>query len=623
MKKLRGNASLIIALVAVAIIWIVACLSGDCFFDLNDDVLMKDILSGAYTGVPEGHNIQMLYPISLLISLLYRIGANIDWYGIFLCSCQYFCIGIVIYEIVKRTGTISKKILTAIALVPVVLGFFLPHLLYVQYTVVCGLLSATAAFLIVLPAIGKDKDAIQGKEKKPKRGAMNTDNMVRLICAFVMLTVAYLLRSEMMLLTLPMVLVAVLIKWLFSSLERDKKEDKKSVLLSYSGFLGCVLIMLLISTLLHNIAYSSPEWKEFNRFFDNRTELYDFQYIPDYEENKAFFNGIGLAKSEWKLLVNYNFGLSDEIDADMLGEIAEYAAGIRGEQAPFFARLKTAASLYFYRMHHLSLPKSYEYPMTDFPWNMAVAAMYVTVLLLAVLYCRRHRNGGEKMALASCFLPVVLFACRTSLWLFIIMRGRDPIRITHPLYMVELLILAGMMLYLTSKEASIIPAASIIVLTAISAITLPAQIRVISSEKNLREEMLVKYRALDDYARKNADSFYFYDVYTGVSFASEVEGQVATYSEKLFEKVDNSCYNRDLLGGWASKSPLAMKKLKNAGFNSTFEALLDSNVYFVQNKTEDVTWLSDFYEDQGVSVDISRVDTVADVFGIYAVTRLE
>jgi len=66
-----------------------------------------------------------------------------------------------------------------------------------------------------------------------------------------------------------------------------------------------------------------------------------------------------------------------------------------------------------------------------------------------------------------------------------------------------------------------------------------------------------------------------------------------------------------------------MKKLKNAGFNSTFEALLDSNVYFVQNKTEDVTWLSDFYEDQGVSVDISRVDTVADVFGIYAVTRLE
>ncbi len=100
MKKLRGNASLIIAFVAAIIAMIVACLSGDYFFDLNDDVLMKDILSGAYTGVPESHNIQMLYPISLFISVLYRIGVNIDWYGIFLCFCQYFCIGAVIYEIV-------------------------------------------------------------------------------------------------------------------------------------------------------------------------------------------------------------------------------------------------------------------------------------------------------------------------------------------------------------------------------------------------------------------------------------------------------------------------------------------------------------------------------------------
>lgn len=41
----------------------------DFYYDLNDDVLMKDILAGVYTGVPEGHNIQMLYPISLFISL--------------------------------------------------------------------------------------------------------------------------------------------------------------------------------------------------------------------------------------------------------------------------------------------------------------------------------------------------------------------------------------------------------------------------------------------------------------------------------------------------------------------------------------------------------------------------
>ena len=45
----------------------------DYYFDLNDDVLMKDILAGVYTGAPESRNIQMRWPISALISLLYRI----------------------------------------------------------------------------------------------------------------------------------------------------------------------------------------------------------------------------------------------------------------------------------------------------------------------------------------------------------------------------------------------------------------------------------------------------------------------------------------------------------------------------------------------------------------------
>ncbi len=606
MKKLRGNASLIIAFVAVAIAMAVACLSGDCFFDLNDDVLMKDILSGAYTGVPESHNIQMLYPISLFISLLYRIGVNIDWYGIFLCFCQYFCIGIVIYEIVVRIDNLRKKIVIASVLVLTVIGFYLPHLLYVQYTVVCGLLSATAAFLIVLPPVGK-----------------NTENFVRLIIAIVMLVVAYLLRSEMMLLTLPMVCVAILIKWFLVTLKSENKEDKKKIFVTYFGFFAGIMIAVVLCGLIHKAAYSSPEWKEFNRFFDNRTELYDFQYIPDYEENKEFYENIGLSKSEWQLLINYNFGLDDDIDADMLGDIAKYAAGIKGEQLPLSSRLKKAVSLYFYRLHHLSFPKSYEYPMTDFPWNPAVAAMYIAVFVLALLNSRRHKNDGRKVFWAPCLLLAILFACRTSLWLYIIMRGRDPIRITHPLYMVEMLVLLGMMLLIYSKESKAIPVAVMVILAAISAVTIPAQMRVTSSEKALREEMLVKYRALEDYARQNPDSFFFYDVYTSVSFASSVEGEVATYSEKLFERVDNSCYNRDILGGWASKSPLAVKKLKNLGFDSTFEALLDSSVYFVQNKTEEVTWLSDFYGDQGINVNISQVDIVADVFVIYSVTRLE
>lgn len=70
----------------------------DYYFDLNDDVLMKDILAGVYTGAPESRNIQMRWPISALISLLYRIAGTLPWYGIFLCLCHYGSIALIAHR---------------------------------------------------------------------------------------------------------------------------------------------------------------------------------------------------------------------------------------------------------------------------------------------------------------------------------------------------------------------------------------------------------------------------------------------------------------------------------------------------------------------------------------------
>ena len=42
----------------------------DFYYDLNDDVLIKDILSGVYSGTPDGHTMQLLYPLGALLALL-------------------------------------------------------------------------------------------------------------------------------------------------------------------------------------------------------------------------------------------------------------------------------------------------------------------------------------------------------------------------------------------------------------------------------------------------------------------------------------------------------------------------------------------------------------------------
>ena len=56
-------------------------------------------------------------------------------------------------------------------------------------------------------------------------------------------------------------------------------------------------------------------------------------------------------------------------------------------------------------------------------------------------------NEREKeKKLPSFLILMLLFACRSSLWLYIIVRGRDPVRITHPMYLVEIMILLGLIL---------------------------------------------------------------------------------------------------------------------------------------------------------------------------------
>ncbi len=608
MKKSQKFISIIVSAVAVLAIMVVTLMFGDYFFDLNDDVLMKDILSGAYTGTPEGHNIQMLYPISWFISLLYKTGINLDWYGIFLCFIQFLCFFLILQALVSRIADFREKLLCAVSLVLVCLGFFWPHLLFVQYTVVCGLMSGTAALLI-----------LTAKEDKKNN-----------IIAVVLILVAYLIRSEMLLLTLPMVGVAILIKWALSRIEYSKDTsvshvgEKKKLFRRYLCLCLTLVLGLVICTGLHKLAYSRADWKEFNRFFDNRTELYDFQYIPDYAENKDFYDSIGLSESEQQLLINYNFALDDEINADTLGAIAEYAAGTKSAEEPFANRIRSAISLYVYRMHYVAAPITYEYPMTDYPWNVGVILLYLAVI--ACLFIG-HKKDGHYIRI-GCLLVATLIACRSALWLYIIIRGRDPIRITHPLYLIEMVILTGMFLMVSSKEdkfedSRLAKTWIVAVLLAIVGIvTIPMQSSVIAKENASRQAMLDKYEALYDYCEANQDSYYFIDVYTSVSLGDAVKGDVATFSEKMFVGVDNSFANHDLLGGWASKSPAYEDKLRRAGFSNVQDALLAENAYFVQNKTYETQWLTDYYLEKGIDINISEIDEIADAFVIYKLERV-
>ena len=135
----------------------------DFYYDLNDDTMIKDILSGAYTGRPSGYCIQMLYPLAWCIALCYRAIPTVPWYGLFLCLCQFgvvFLISVRLLFIAKRmrTGFLALGVEAAL-----IIGLFLREIVVIQYSVTAGICMAGAVFLF-LTAKNANKPSIFSAE---------------------------------------------------------------------------------------------------------------------------------------------------------------------------------------------------------------------------------------------------------------------------------------------------------------------------------------------------------------------------------------------------------------------------------------------------------------------------
>ena len=150
------------------------------------------------------------------------------------------------------------------------------------------------------------------------------------------------------------------------------------------------------------------------------------------QSSDAELEALGVSYGAQILLDNYNFGLDERIDAQMLSDVAAYAKEHVDGTRDWSADFKEKLLHYRYRSFHSG----------DAPYNFLVIFGYGTNLIAAVILSRRDIRN---LAAAGAQLFLIL-AVRSALWLFVLMRGRDPERITHPLYLVEFCLLAGVFL---------------------------------------------------------------------------------------------------------------------------------------------------------------------------------
>lgn len=574
--------NILLSLLVVLGIYAIGAYFFDFYYDLNDDMVIKDILSGVYHGSPDGHTNQMLYPIGFLISGIYCLLPKVPVFGIFLCVCLGLCFWMISYRMQSFFESSRVKIITTILMILVFTSLMIWELIYVQYSVVCGVLVGTACFWFYTTSVDDD---IRGFWKKN-------------IPALGLVWLAFLVRSEMMLLTSPFLAAAGMMHWTEAvkiEKECDNAIDKKSLwkymlsknsICKYVGFVGVIAAGIGILLGTDYLAYRGEEWQEYRGFFNARTQLYDYTWYPNYEEQKEFYEENGISEIQYRLIDNYNFGLDESITENTLEKVAFY-----GEKPNMlgsnFQRIKNSM---------IELVKR-SFSLQDAPYNYFVLAGYGLVVGLAIV--QKNREYIWKLL----FLVVM----RCIPWMYLIYVQRAVARIIHPLYIIEFLILLAMLvkqlydrpLWNVEKYYRMIVAG---VLAVAALIYIPFGYMKVNAEQVRREQIVEKQRLLDDYAKANPENYYYLDVYSTIHFV-----------EKMFQDVDNSQKNYDLLGGWVCRSPLQKQNLKKYTTAATIEeAMLAENVYFVAEAEEDVAFMKDYYESKGKNVEMELQETIGE-----------
>lgn len=559
---------LVISCILVLLVWIGFAWKFDFYYDLNDDTFIKDIVSGVYTGTPSGYCIQMLYPLNIWIALCYKAIPGVAWYGLFLCLCQFSCLGLVLYHTSKLPEKKWMQVILSGLFLFLMIGGLARQWVILQYTVTSGMLMATAIYLYLI------------RNKKVP------------VLSIVLVVLSFCIRTEMCLMLFPFLLLTGLVKWCKEEQPLDK-ENVKKYLVTIGSALLCMGLLWGVDKLAYSWNTQSQQWQEYRAFFDARTKLYDFYGIPDYEQNQDFYASISLSREQYELLVNYNFALDEAIDAKLLQQIAEYQ---RRQLHPILGVLYTKHTLkeglWLYKRQILTL---------------ANGIASIAVLLCYFLYFFQSIRSGKMKNLWNI---LGLAFIRSALWIYLLLVDRLLQRVTIPLILAEIAVLSGWIFLdwkaneKASKEGLFLQYGMLLVMFLVGISMLEQNVPALKEEYAAREAIMPRYQAYLDYCKEHDNQYYVLDVFSSTSYDG------VAYSEKIFQNVDNSYRNQDICGGWLTKSPLTQEKQMKYEIENLSEGLLTQKAYFVTAAGKDISWLEHYYASKNIEITLTETEQI-------------
>lgn len=363
------------------LVYMIGILAGaGIYFETNDDRYMNEIFTGILSVQPDAHAVFINYLLGVPIAWLNRISTRIPWYGLLLMLFHYSAYAAILKSLYAHCARKADVAAASIAM-GLIFCVDIYMLGQIQFTTTAALL-AVAGYT-----------ALIGQKDTKKKW----------IVFFVLELLAYLLRSQAMLMIQPMGFLVWTVS-VFLSAEKGKEALHQ---IAVSG--AALVCVLVIGALGNGIGYPSEVWEDYDRFNTATGYMFDYYQKPAYEEVQDILETYDVTRAEYDACMSYamlDWSVSPEC-AEALLTYAEKA------YRPTFDFKELFVSLI-----KCNLGSSY--------WWIARA--YVAVTAMGFLYLLYHKSWR-----VLCALLAEVGAQETVLF-YLLWKGRTPSRVMIPIF---------------------------------------------------------------------------------------------------------------------------------------------------------------------------------------------
>ncbi len=517
-------------------------------YDTNDDWMIQDILSGSITGNFEPHAIFIKLPLAMILSFCYLVIPKIPWFGVYLMGLWIWCTFLILHKIVRKTDFFRGKAAVIFAVPFIFIHFMIGQITTLQHMSTAGISFATAIFLFLTLESGKVRNLKQGFHKY---GVI-----------FVLVLLAFMTRYESVILLAPIGGIVVIVK-LF--LERKNLREYVLFLIVVCGFLGLIW-------LVDYSAYQSEDWKEFKEYNVDRSQIYDYYYLPDFEENKEFYQELEISYATYQgMLEGYQLLLYPEVTSETMHKIFEKSKLLHDLETSILQRGKNAIKNYYWFAR---------YSRDELIREVSLFALYLIIFILAILIKKWN----------YVFFEFLLFSGARLSWIVLFYIGRVVARATFSLYFVEILMLIAFGILLGGSQSvhkkmkEILYVLSLVCVCIATIITSGELLLAYTEKGMLLENRAEELHDVESYCESHGELFYYIDIIS-----------VQHDSKRAFESKSPEIQNYVYTGSWLCNSPILYHKLLTFDIKHARDALFTKNdvlLIFEDDLEKDYFWKS-------------------------------